>query len=120
MGEDEVKTFLGDHAVRGHGTASTQNLELAALLYPDGKVLDRPLGDLSGTARARRREITVRDGKGRKDRVSMLPGVAEEPLRLHMDAVRRLHQRDLSAGLGCAPLPDALARKYPRADRDWG
>jgi integron integrase len=67
-----------------------------------------------------RREITVRDGKGRKDRVSMLPGVAEESLRLHLDAVRRLHQRDLSEGLGCAPLPDALARKYARADRDWG
>jgi hypothetical protein len=67
-----------------------------------------------------RREITVRDGKGQKDRVSMLAGVAEEPLRLHMEAVRRQHERDRLDGLGRAPLPAALARKDPQADRDWG
>jgi integron integrase len=67
-----------------------------------------------------RQEVLVRDGKGQKDRVTILPAAVREPLRAHLDAVRRLHQRDLSRGLGRAPLPDALARKYPAADREWG
>lgn len=67
-----------------------------------------------------RRELNVRDGKGRKDRVAMLPDVLGEPLREHLVDVRRQHQRDLAAGLGRAPLPDAIARKYPNADRAWG
>jgi integron integrase len=67
-----------------------------------------------------RQEVLVRDGKGQKDQVTMLPAAVREPLRAHLDAVRRLHQRDLSRGLGRVPLPDALARKYPAADRQWG
>jgi site-specific recombinase XerD len=65
-----------------------------------------------------RREALARDGKGQKDRATMLPAAAREPLRAHLDAVRRLHQRDRSRGPG-AP-PDALARKDPAADREWG
>jgi hypothetical protein len=49
----------------------------------------------------------------------MLPGAVEEPLRLHLDRVRTVHQRDLNAGLGRVQLPGALARKYPNADREW-
>ena len=67
-----------------------------------------------------RQELLVRDGKGQKDRLTMLPAAAREPLLAHLDAVRRLHERDRSGGLGRAPLPDALARKYPGADREWG
>jgi integron integrase len=67
-----------------------------------------------------RQEVLVRDGKGQKDRLTMLPAAVREPLRAHLDTVRRLHERDLSRGLGRAPLPDALARKYPAADREWG
>jgi hypothetical protein len=67
-----------------------------------------------------RQEVLLRDGKGQKDRVAMLPAAAHKPLRAHMDAERRLHERDLSCGLGRAPLPDALARKNPAADREWG
>jgi integron integrase len=62
-----------------------------------------------------RQEVLVPDGKGPKDRVTMLPAAVREPLRAHLDAVRWLHQRDL----GRVPLPDALARKYPAADREW-
>jgi integron integrase len=64
--------------------------------------------------------ITVRDGKGQKDRVTILPTVAKELLPEHLKLVRRMHQQDLSQGLGRVYLPDALARKYPNADREWG
>jgi integron integrase len=67
-----------------------------------------------------RREIRVRDGKGRKDRVTMLPEAAVEGLQLHLQAVRQLHVRDLERGHGWVALPGALARKYPRAGREWG
>jgi integrase len=50
----------------------------------------------------------------------MLPGVAKEPLAEHLKQVRRMHQQDLIQGLGRVYLPDALARKYPNADREWG
>ncbi len=67
-----------------------------------------------------RGEITVRDGKGRKDRRTMLAAALREPLLDHLRQVRELHDADLRRGLGRAPLPEALARKYPNADRDWG
>ena len=55
----------------------------------------------------------VREGKGNKDRVSMLATSVKEPLAAHLKRVRRLHERDLAAGFGRAQLPDALARNYP-------
>jgi integron integrase len=66
------------------------------------------------------RQILVRDSKGAKDRVTMLPEQAVQPLQAHLGRVRILHQRDLAAGLGEVSLPFALARKYPRAGREWG
>ena len=66
-----------------------------------------------------RNEITVRDGKGSKDRVTVLPAAVREPLLAHLEKVRRQHAKDLARSLGRAPLPDALARKYPDADRQW-
>lgn len=65
-------------------------------------------------------QILVRDGKGAKDRVTMLPAVLVEPLKAHLGKVRALHQRDLEAGYGAVYLPHALERKYPRAAREWG
>ena len=67
-----------------------------------------------------RHELIVRDGKGAKDRVTMLPSSCADDITRHLDRVRRLHEQDLSRGLGRAPLPYALAEKYPNADRDWG
>lgn len=67
-----------------------------------------------------RNEIRVRQGKGDKDRVVPLPVAVRTDLRAHLDAVREQHGADLVAGLGRVPLPDALARKYPGADRQWG
>ena len=66
------------------------------------------------------RQIVVRDGKGAKDRVTMLPGSVIEPLRAHLDRARRLHEEDLARGFGDVELPHALARKYPRAPYEWG
>lgn len=65
------------------------------------------------------RQVLVRDGKGAKDRVTMLPEQAVQPLQEHLGRVRTLHQRDLAAGHGEVSLPEALARKYPRAGREW-
>ena len=65
------------------------------------------------------RQILVRDGKGDKDRVTMLPDKLIEPLRAHLERARGLHARDLREGYGEVNMPYALARKYPRAGREW-
>lgn len=65
-------------------------------------------------------EIVVRDGKGQKDRVTMLPKRVSEPLQAYLEKVQRLHREDLAEGFGEANLPFALARKYPGAAREWG
>ncbi len=66
-----------------------------------------------------RREIIVREGKGFKDRVTILPDVLAPTLQAHLERVRWLHERDLKAGYGEVHLPLALARKYPNAAREW-
>ena len=66
-----------------------------------------------------RREILVRDGKGAKDRVTVLPGRLVKPLRHHLHDIAHLHRVDLRDGFGAVWLPAALERKYPRAAREW-
>lgn len=65
------------------------------------------------------RQLTVRDGKGMKDRVTFLPDRLHETLRLHLAKVRALHEEDLSQGHGSVYLPLALERKYPNAAHEW-
>ncbi|MGH8523839.1 MAG: integron integrase [Gammaproteobacteria bacterium] len=65
-------------------------------------------------------QIVVRDGKGAKDRMTMLPAQLVEPLRSHLSKVKGLHERDLSESFGTVYLPYALERKYPNANREWG
>lgn len=65
------------------------------------------------------KQIVVRDGKGAKDRVSMLPAPLIEPLQLQLKRVKALHEMDLREGFGSVYLPNALARKYPGAEREW-
>src|SRR5690606_5463909 len=67
-----------------------------------------------------RREILVRDGKGMKDRVTVIPEIAIEPLKMQIANVRVLHEMDLDSGAGEVYLPFALARKYPSAAREFG
>jgi integron integrase len=64
-------------------------------------------------------QVTVHNGKGGKDRVTMLPARVEADLRLHLERVGRLHAEDCRAGHGGVPLPTALARKYPNAATEW-
>lgn len=66
------------------------------------------------------RQITVRNGKGNKDRVTVLPASLLEPLKAHLARVKTLHEKDLADGFGRVYLPYALSRKYPSADREWG
>ena len=65
------------------------------------------------------RQITVRDGKGGKDRVTMLPESSIEPLKQHLKRVNVLHARDIAAGYAGVYLPFALERKYRGAGRQW-
>ena len=66
-----------------------------------------------------RREIVIREGKGIRDRVTMLPDSVREDLLKHIERVKRLHEQDLREGFGEVYLPHALARKYPTAAREW-
>ena len=65
------------------------------------------------------RQILIRNGKGTKDRVTMLPQSVIEPLKHHLVRVKALHEQDLASGHGDVELPDALARKYPKAPYEW-
>ena len=67
-----------------------------------------------------RKVILVRDGKGGKDRVTILPDVVIRKLRLQLDFAKRTHLSDLEVGCGEVYLPHALARKYPNAPKEWG
>lgn len=63
--------------------------------------------------------IFVRDGKGDKDRTTLLPELVKSQLRLHLEEVKALHEKDLKLGYGEVYLPDALERKYPNAAKEW-
>jgi integron integrase len=173
LGEAEVAAFLTHLAVMRQVSPSTQNQALNALVFVYRHVLDRPLGDIVGSVRAKRpqrlpviltkaevrqlflhldgphwlpacllygsglrlmecirlrvkdldftrRAITVRGGKGGKDRVVTLPDPCIDPLRQQLAQVSRLHNKDLQDGFGAVWLPHALARKYPRAATAFG
>jgi len=66
-----------------------------------------------------RKEILIRDAKGFKDRVTMLPMSLVEPLKTHLNRVKQLHQNDLNDGFGAVYMPQALGLKFPYAARDW-
>jgi integron integrase len=93
---------------------------LASLLYGTGMRVMEAVRLRVKDVEFARREIVVRDGKGAKDRVTMLPGQLVEPLRNALALAARLHEADLAAGRGEVHLPYALARKYPAAGREWG
>jgi len=93
---------------------------MAMLLYGSGLRLMECLRLRVKDVGFTRSEILVREGKGNKDRATMLPGAVKDALTRNLAGVRRLHDRDLKVGLGRVALPGALARKYPNADREWG
>lgn len=100
------------------GTSGTMNL-IVSLLYGTGMRLLEGLRLRVKDVEFTRREIIIREGKGDKDRVTMLPENLVLPLSTHLEKVKALHQRDLDAGFGAVYLPNALAVKYPNAPKAW-
>jgi integron integrase len=92
---------------------------MAQLLYGSGlrlmEVLRLRVKDLDFA----NHQIIVRDGKGENDRITMFPDTLLVPLRLHLNQVKALHEKDLFEGYGTVYLPYALEKKYPNANREW-
>ena len=92
---------------------------VAQLLYGTGMRLLESLRLRVKDVEFARREILIREGKGNKDRVTVLPENLIVPLQAQLQKARVLHEKDLEAGFGRVHLPHALAVKYPQADRSW-
>ena len=108
----EVKAVLG----RMNGVYRL----MATLLYGTGMRLMECVRLRVKDVDFERGEILVRDGKGAKDRVTMLPQTVADDLRAHIEKRRALFEADRRLGKAAVYLPDALARKYPNAPTEWG
>jgi len=116
-----VPVVLSSEEVRKLLDAMTGTHQLMArLLYGTGMRLMEMLKLRTKDLDFDRGQIVVREGKGAKDRVTLLPESLREPIRNHLARVQILHQHELKAGLGWAELPGALAQKYPTAETQWG
>lgn len=100
-------------------TSGTNGL-IVKLLYGTGLRLMEGLRLRVKDIDFQRRQITVRGGKGDKDRVTMLPASLIDPLRAHLAERRRWHDKDLATQMADVELPHALERKYPNAGKEWG
>ena len=173
MGESEIGVFLTHLVVDRNVASATQGQALNALIFLYRKVLNRPMGEIPGIVRSRKKvkipvvltqtevasllsklegvhwltgcllygsglrlmecirlrvkdidfdrlSITIRDGKGGKDRVVTLARELVVPLQRHLESVKTVHERDLEEGFGRVHTHYALARKYPDAAASWG
>jgi integron integrase len=111
LSRDEVGLILG--AMNGVSGL------MASLLYGSGLRLMECLRLRVQDVDFARHEILVRHGKGGKDRRTVLPTLCVDGLRVQLAHARRVHERDLAAGFGAVWLPNALARKYRNAEREW-
>jgi len=140
--EAKMELFLSDLAVNGHVAASTQNQAFNAILFLYREILHLPLQNVQAVradrpvrvptvltpeearqvilAMSGTPQLTVRDGKGAKDRYTVLADGLIPRLRDHLEQTRLTHSQDLALGAGCVYLPGALDRKYPNAAREWG
>lgn len=172
MGEDEIRSFVTDLAVRRRVSASTQNQALSALLFLYREVLQQKIEWIDNVIRAKRpsrlpvvlsrgevrsvleqvkgtkwimvsllygaglrllecarlrikdldferSQIVIRAGKGRKDRLTMMPMATKEPLISHLKEVKERYNHNLKLGYVRATMPNALDRKYPNAATEW-
>jgi integron integrase len=108
---DEVRAVID----RMHGVPRI----VAQLLYGSGLRLMEAMTLRVKDIDFHRRQLTVRDTKGKRDRSTMLAESSMTALRTHLEDVRELHNEDLHAGFGAVVLPDALARKIPYAPKEW-
>jgi len=108
---DEVRTVL--RQMQG-----TERL-VALLLYGSGLRLLEALGPRVKDLDFEQGQLTVRGGKGDKDRITMLPRSIMPLMRQHLEQVQRQHRVDISRGAGAVDLPGALDRKFPNAPREW-
>ena len=137
MGQDEINAFLTHLAVNEKLSTSSQNQALGALLFLYRTVLGGDVGSLDGVVRGHRprrlpvvlteKEVRIVLGnlQGKPALVAqilftMLPESLKVSLQAHLTNVFALHQKDLSDGWGRVELPDALARKYVNAAKEWG
>jgi len=111
MSREEVKAVLGH--------LSRDKWLMASLMYGAGLRLMECLRLRVQDIDLARNEILVRDGKGAKDRVTMLPESLKAPLQEHLRGVKTIHDQDLGAGWGRVEMPHALDRKYPNAPTEW-
>ncbi len=111
MTRDEVRAVLNE--------MDGETWLMASLLYGSGLRLMECLRLRVQDVDFGQHEILVRDGKGGKDRVTMLPESLVQPLREHLHSARRVHERDIAEGWGRVELPGALERKYPNASAAW-
>jgi integron integrase len=111
MTRDEVKAVLAELA--------GDTWLMASLMYGAGLRLMECLRLRVQDIDFSRNEILVRDGKGSKDRITMLPESLRKPLQNHLREAKAIHQRDLADGWGRVQLPNALDRKYPNAPGEW-
>lgn len=116
-----IPDVLTRHEVRSVLDAMESKPQLiASLLYGAGLRLMDGIKLRVKDLDFEKKELIVHCGKGGKDRRSMIPEALITPLQKHLQQVRLLHEQDLADGYGRAPLPNALMRKYPNADREWG
>ncbi len=173
MGESEIAAFLTHLVVNRDVAPATQGQALNALIFLYRKVLNRPMGEIPGIVRSKKKvkvpvvltqteianllsklegvhwltgcllygsglrlmecirlrvkdldvdrlSITIRSGKGGKDRVVTLARELVLPLQRHLESVKTVHERDIAEGFGQVHTPYALARKYPAAAISWG
>ncbi len=111
MTREEVKAVLGNLAGDKWLMASLMYGEVLRLM----ECLRLRVQDIDFS----RNEILARDGKGARDRITMLPESLKAPLQEHLRAVQAVHEKDLADGWGRVPVPDPLYRKYPHAPREW-
>jgi integrase len=111
MTREEVKAVLGG--------LKDEKWLMASLMYGAGLRINECLCLRVQDVDFARNEITIHNGKGEKDRVTMLPESPKKMLQEHLKKVRVLHEKDLRDGWGRVQMPEALDRKYSNATRDW-